>query len=53
MDRAGDLRVKEVSITADPNAAGFYERMGARRIGELDSQIDGTPRKLPRLKIEP
>ena len=53
MDRAGKLRVKEVGITADPNAAGFYERMGARRVGELQSEIDGEPRKLPRLKIEP
>ena len=24
-------------ITSDPNAAGFYERMGARRVGEVES----------------
>jgi GNAT superfamily N-acetyltransferase len=53
MDRASELRVKEVGITADPNAAGFYEHMGARRVGDLNSEIDGSPRKLPRLKIEP
>lgn len=53
MDRASELRVKEVGITADPNAAGFYERMGAKRVGDLNSEIDGSPRKLPRLKIEP
>ena len=53
MDRASDLRVKEIGITADPNASGFYERMGARHVGELTSEIDGSPRKLPRLKVEP
>ena len=53
MDRAGDWRIKEIGITADPNAAGFYEHMGAHRVGDLDSEIDGLPRKLPRLKIEP
>jgi N-acetylglutamate synthase-like GNAT family acetyltransferase len=53
MDRANDLRVKEIGITADPNAASFYEHMGARRVGELNSEIDGSPRKLPRLKVEP
>jgi GNAT superfamily N-acetyltransferase len=53
MDRASDLRIKEIGITADPNAAGFYEHMGAQRVGNLESEMDGLPRKLPRLKIEP
>jgi len=53
MSRASELRVREIGITADPNAAGFYERMGALRVGDLNSEIDGSPRKLPRLKIEP
>jgi N-acetylglutamate synthase-like GNAT family acetyltransferase len=53
MNRATALRLGEVEITADPNAAGFYERMGAQRIGETESEIDGQVRKLPRLKIEP
>lgn len=53
MERAAALEVRDVEISADPNAAGFYERMGATQIGEVDSPIDGQARKLPRLKIEP
>jgi GNAT superfamily N-acetyltransferase len=53
MERAAALKVRRVEISADPNAAGFYERMGASQIGETESSIDGQVRKLPRLKIEP
>jgi hypothetical protein len=31
-------QVREIEISADPNAAGFYERMGASQIGETESQ---------------
>jgi N-acetylglutamate synthase-like GNAT family acetyltransferase len=53
MERATTLKVREIEISADPNAAGFYERMGASQIGETESSIDGQVRKLPRLRIEP
>jgi len=53
MERAAKLNVNAVEISSDPHAAGFYKRMGATQIGEVDSAIDGQPRKLPRLKIEP
>jgi N-acetylglutamate synthase-like GNAT family acetyltransferase len=53
MDRAATLAVREIEISADPNAAGFYERMGASQIGEDDASIDGQVRKLPRLRIDP
>ena len=53
MDRAATLEVRKIEISADPNAAGFYERMGASQIGESDASIDGQVRKLPRLRIEP
>ena len=53
MNRAAALEVRDVGISADPNAAGFYKRMGATQIGEVDAPIDGQDRKLPRLKIEP
>lgn len=52
MERAARLNVSEVELSADPNAEGFYRRMGARKIGEVDSEIDGQTRKLPRMKIE-
>jgi len=50
MERAAKLNVNAVEISADPNAAGFYKRMGATQIGEVDSSIEGQPRKIPRLK---
>jgi N-acetylglutamate synthase-like GNAT family acetyltransferase len=53
MERAAKLDVGSVEISSDPNAAGFYKRMGATQIGETDSVVDGHVRKLPRLKIEP
>jgi GNAT superfamily N-acetyltransferase len=53
MERAAALDVRDVELSADPNAAGFYTRMGAMQIGEVDSPIDGEERKLPRLKITP
>ena len=53
MERAAALDVRAVEITSDPNAAGFYRRMGATQIGETDSPVDGQTRKLPRMKITP
>lgn len=53
MERAAALEVDAVELTADPNAAGFYRRMGATEIGETESAIDGQTRKLPRMTIEP
>jgi hypothetical protein len=53
MERAVALDVRAVEITSDPNAAGFYRRMGATQIGETDSPVDGQTRKLPRMKITP
>jgi GNAT superfamily N-acetyltransferase len=53
MERAAALKVNAVEILADPNAAGFYRRMGATDVGETDASFDGVTRKLPRLKIEP
>jgi GNAT superfamily N-acetyltransferase len=49
---AGD-NISEVEISADPNAEGFYKRMGARRIGEVTSEFDGQTRLLPRLTVDP
>ena len=50
MERAAALKVRGVELSADPNAAGFYERMGAVQIGETESVIDGQVRKLPRMR---
>jgi GNAT superfamily N-acetyltransferase len=37
LDIARRAGIKTLRIDADPNASGFYERMGARRIGETPS----------------
>ena len=52
MEHAAKLNVSEIELSADPNAAGFYERMGASQVGEIESVIDGQPRKIPRMKID-
>jgi GNAT superfamily N-acetyltransferase len=51
MKTADELKIPQVLIMADPNAEGFYEKMGALRVGMTDSEIDGQPRTLPRMKI--
>jgi len=45
--RAGYLGYESLEIESDPNAAGFYERMGARRAGSIVSHIENQPRELP------
>ncbi len=53
MQKAAGENASVVEISADPNAEGFYERMGARRVGEEVSEIDGQSRVLPRLEVDP
>ena len=38
-----------IDIESDPNAEGFYKRMGAEHVGEFVSEVDGTKRVLPLL----
>jgi GNAT superfamily N-acetyltransferase len=52
-ERALSLKLPVLELSADPNAEGFYERMGARRIGEVRAEIEGQPRVLPRMMIDP
>ena len=53
MDRAAAAKITSVEILSDPNAESFYRKMGAHRTGEAVSQIDGEPRVLPRLAVDP
>jgi GNAT superfamily N-acetyltransferase len=53
MQTAARRNIPEVGISSDPNAEGFYRKMGAHRIGETVSEIDGQPRTLPRLTVDP
>jgi|SRR5436190_13658200 len=43
---------KTIIIESDPNAEGFYKRMGARRIGETVTTIEGQCRELPVLQYD-
>jgi len=49
--RAGDLGLSELELSADPNAEGFYQRMGAERIGDVAADIEGQARVLPRMRV--
>jgi N-acetylglutamate synthase-like GNAT family acetyltransferase len=51
-DRARELQVPVLELSADPNAEGFYERMGAKRIGAVSAGMSGAEaRVLPRMRI--
>lgn len=53
MQRAAGRNVSEVQISADPNAEGFYKKMGAHRIGEIQANMDNKPRTIPRMAVNP
>jgi len=52
VDRCGELGFDKLIIESDPNAVGFYEKMGAHRVDESHSEVDGNPRVLPILEIQ-
>ena len=43
---------RQLRWESDPNALGFYERMGARKTGERHSEVDGQPRILPIMELD-
>ncbi|MFN8383682.1 MAG: GNAT family N-acetyltransferase [Anaerolineales bacterium] len=51
LERCRALNVSALKIEADPNAQSFYEKMGAHKVGERHSQVDGQPRILPIMEI--
>jgi N-acetylglutamate synthase-like GNAT family acetyltransferase len=53
MQTAAGENISTVEILSDPNASGFYRKMGAHQIGESTSEIDGQSRTLPRLIVDP
>jgi GNAT superfamily N-acetyltransferase len=48
---ARTLPSDELRFAADPNAEPFYERMGARRIGEVESEVVNG-RRLPLMGLD-
>jgi GNAT superfamily N-acetyltransferase len=49
---ARELGGHAIEIESDPNAEGFYQRMGARRVGVSVSALDDQRRELPILTFE-
>ena len=47
VERAKALGFRSFEIEADPNAEGFYQRMGARRIRTRITEVEGERRELP------
>ena len=45
--QAKNLGAGSITIEADPNAEGFYKRMGAVRVGTAVSEVEGERRQLP------
>jgi GNAT superfamily N-acetyltransferase len=39
-------------LEADPNAVGFYEKMGMHKVAERSYQLDGQPRILPLMEMK-
>lgn len=52
VEQARRLGHRTLMIEADPNAEGFYRRMGARRVGETITEIESQRRELPLLLYE-
>ena len=51
MNRSRELGHTILQLEADPNALGFYEKIGMHKIGERHSEVDGQPRILPIMEI--
>ncbi len=52
LERARILGFRELEIESDPNAEGFYQRMGAHRVGTSTKVLAGHNRELPVLVYE-
>ena len=50
--RAYHKGYKTLQLEADPNAMGFYEKMGMHKIGERIGEVEGQPRILPIMEID-
>ena len=47
VERGKALGFRAVEIESDPNADGFYKKIGARRVGASIGELDGQVRELP------
>jgi ribosomal protein S18 acetylase RimI-like enzyme len=47
IEQGRDCGFEAILLESDPNAAGFYLRMGAHRLGTVTSELEGVDRELP------
>ena len=52
LTRCREIGVDIFEIKSDPNAQGFYERMGAKKVGQIAGEVDGHLRVLPILAMK-
>ena len=52
VERARQRGHKKLQLEADPNAAGFYLKMGMHQIGERRYELEGQWRILPIMELE-
>ncbi|HEX8076481.1 MAG TPA: GNAT family N-acetyltransferase [Chthoniobacterales bacterium] len=50
-EQAANLGFDLIKIEADPNAEGFYKRLGAVRVGTSISDVEGERRELPLMEF--
>ncbi len=51
LEKAVLSNAEVLNILSDPNAEGFYKKMGAKRIGDIVSEIEGNGRILPLMQL--
>lgn len=51
LSRSLELGYLKLRLASDPNAVGFYEKLGMTRIGEHNYPIEGQSRVLPVMEI--
>jgi GNAT superfamily N-acetyltransferase len=51
LERSRAREAPVLRIESEPNAQVFYEKMGARKIGEHHTEVDGQSRVLPVMEI--
>ena len=52
LSRARELGYGKLQLASDPNAVGFYEKLGMVKVGEHYSPIEGQSRVLPVMEIK-
>jgi len=52
LTRTREMGHQTLQLEADPNAVGFYEKMGMHKIGERIGEVDGQKRILPVMEME-